>query len=113
MAAGHRRAAATRSRGEGVRRWPWRDPVRRLAVIGGGAWGTALAMVALRAGSLPTVWARNPDVVAAINERHQNPLFLPGVTLDPAIAATADLAFATEAAEAALLVVPAQFLRGV
>jgi glycerol-3-phosphate dehydrogenase (NAD(P)+) len=113
MAAGHRCTAATRSRGKGVRRCPRRDPVRRLTIIGGGAWGTALAMVALRAGALPILWARNPDVVAAINERHQNPLFLPGVTLDPAIAATADLAFAAEGAEAALLVVPAQFLRGV
>ena len=46
-------------------------------------------------------------------ERHQNPLFLPGITLDPAITATTDMAFATEGAEAALLVVPAQFLRGV
>ena len=61
-----------------------RDPVRRLAIIGGGAWGTALAIVARRAGSVPMLWARNRDVVAAINEQHQNPLFLPDVTLDPA-----------------------------
>jgi glycerol-3-phosphate dehydrogenase (NAD(P)+) len=70
-------------------------------------------MVARRAGSIPTLWARDPDVVATINQRHQNPLFLPGVILDPAIAATTDMAVATEGAEAALLVVPAQFLRGV
>jgi glycerol-3-phosphate dehydrogenase (NAD(P)+) len=87
--------------------------VKRLAIIGGGAWGTALAMVALRAGSLPILWARDADVVAAINEHHQNPLFLPGVTLDPAITATTDMASAIEGAEAALLVVPAQFLRRV
>jgi glycerol-3-phosphate dehydrogenase (NAD(P)+) len=87
--------------------------VRRLAIIGGGAWGTALAVVARRAGSLPVLWARDPDVIAAINERHENPLFLPGVRLDPAIAATADIGAAIEDAEAALLVVPAQFLRGV
>jgi glycerol-3-phosphate dehydrogenase (NAD(P)+) len=87
--------------------------VRRLAIIGGGAWGTALAMVAFRAGSLPRLWARDPNVVAAINQRHQNPVFLPGVILDPAITATADMAWATEDAEAALLVVPAQFLRSV
>jgi glycerol-3-phosphate dehydrogenase (NAD(P)+) len=84
-----------------------------LAIIGGGAWGTALAMVALRAGSLPILWARDPDVADKINQYHQNPLFLPGITLDPAIVATADLAFATEGAEALVLVVPAQFLRGV
>jgi len=70
-------------------------------------------MVARRAGALPVLWARDPDVVAAINRHHQNPLFLPGVMLDPAITATADMASATEGAEAALLVVPAQFLRGV
>jgi len=87
--------------------------MRRLAIVGGGAWGTALAMVALRAGSLPILWARDPDVVAAINDHHQNPLFLPGVTLDPTITATTDLTSATDGAEAALLAVPAQFLRGV
>jgi glycerol-3-phosphate dehydrogenase (NAD(P)+) len=70
-------------------------------------------MVALRAGSLPVLWARDPEVVAAINRDHRNPVYLPGVTLDPAITATDDLASATEGAEAALLVVPAQFLRGV
>src|SRR5215472_11384155 len=87
--------------------------MRRLAIVGGGAWGTALAMVALRAGSLPILWARDPGVVAAINNHHQNPFFLPGVTLDPTITATVDLASATDGAEAALLAVPAQFLRGV
>jgi glycerol-3-phosphate dehydrogenase (NAD(P)+) len=87
--------------------------VNRLAVIGGGAWGTTLAIVARRAGSIPVLWARDPTVVAAINERHQNPVFLPNVALDPGITATADIGVAIEAAEAALLVVPAQFLRGV
>jgi glycerol-3-phosphate dehydrogenase (NAD(P)+) len=87
--------------------------VKRLAIIGGGAWGTALALVARRAGAEPLLWARDPDVVAAISERHENPAFLPGIALDPAIGATADLETATAAAEAALLVVPAQFLRGV
>lgn len=87
--------------------------MKRLAIIGGGAWGTALATVACRAGSLPMLWARDPEVVRAINERHENPCFLPDVTLDPAITATSDLRAAVDGAEAALLVVPAQFLRGV
>ena len=100
----HRRAALRGAK---------RDRVRRLAIIGGGAWGTALAMAACRAGSLPVLWARDPDVVTAINERHENPLFLPDVDLDPAITATTDLGTATASAEAALLVVPAQFLREV
>src|SRR5260370_3327977 len=85
--------------------------MRRLAIIGGGAWGTALAMVARRAGSIPRLWARDPGVVATINECHRNPPFLPGVILDPAITATTHMAFATEGADAALLAVPAQFLR--
>ena len=87
--------------------------MRRLAVIGGGAWGTALAIVARRAGSLPVIWARDRDVVAAINERHQNPYFLPDITLDPTITATADIGTAVEDVGAALLAVPAQSLDAV
>jgi glycerol-3-phosphate dehydrogenase (NAD(P)+) len=82
----------------------------RLAIIGAGAWGTALALAARRAGSDVTIWARDPDIAAAINERHENPVYLPGLALDPSIAATADLAQAV-AADAVLLAVPAQFLR--
>jgi glycerol-3-phosphate dehydrogenase (NAD(P)+) len=85
----------------------------RLAVIGGGAWGTALAAVARRAGSDAAIWARDPAIAAAIRERRENPVYLPGVALDPAIRATSDLAEAVAGAEAALVVVPAQFLRDV
>jgi glycerol-3-phosphate dehydrogenase (NAD(P)+) len=84
-----------------------------LAVIGGGAWGTALAIVACRAGAIPVLWARDPDVASSINERHENPIFLPDVGLDPEITATTDLDAAMVGAEAALLAVPAQFLRAV
>ena len=87
--------------------------MERLAIIGGGAWGTALAIVARRAGSLPVIWARDPDVVMAINERHENPIFLPDVPLDTTITATGDIGAAVVGADAALLAVPAQFLRGV
>jgi glycerol-3-phosphate dehydrogenase (NAD(P)+) len=83
----------------------------RLAIVGGGAWGTALGIVARRAGSVPLVWARNPEVVKAINEQHENPIYLPGVNLDPLIVATTDVNKAVSGADAALLVVPAQFLR--
>jgi glycerol-3-phosphate dehydrogenase (NAD(P)+) len=85
----------------------------RLAVIGGGAWGTALAAVACRAGSDTIIWARDPAIAASIGERHENPVYLPGIALDPAIRATSDLAEALARADAALLVVPAQFLREV
>lgn len=87
-------------------------PFQRIAVIGAGAWGTTLALVARRAGRDVLIIAREPEVVAAINERHENPVFLPRVALDPALRATADM---TEAgtADAVLLVTPAQHLRAV
>jgi glycerol-3-phosphate dehydrogenase (NAD(P)+) len=84
--------------------------MQRIGIIGGGAWGTALAVTARRAGRDVTLWARESEVVAAVNQGHENPLFLPGIPLDPAIAATAELADAA-AADAVLLVVPAQHLR--
>jgi glycerol-3-phosphate dehydrogenase (NAD(P)+) len=86
--------------------------VKRLAVIGGGAWGSALASVAARAGAGVVLWARDPNVVAAINQLHESPLFLPGIALDRSITATTDAAVAIAGADAALIVVPAQFLRG-
>jgi len=81
-----------------------------MGIIGGGAWGTALAVVARRAGRQVTMWALEDDTVAAINERGENPGFLPGVELPPGIHATKDLSEAA-AADAVLLVTPAQFLR--
>jgi len=86
--------------------------MQRLAIVGGGAWGTALAIVAHRAGSAVTLWARDPQVVAAIDRHHENPAYLPGVALNPAIAATGDLAAALAGAEGVVLAVPAQFVRG-
>ncbi|HEV2546182.1 MAG TPA: NAD(P)H-dependent glycerol-3-phosphate dehydrogenase [Stellaceae bacterium] len=87
--------------------------IKRVAVIGGGAWGTALAQTARRAGRAVTLWAREPEVVAAINRDHVNPLFLPGVALDPDIRTVGDLAEAVRDAETVLLAVPAQHLRAV
>ena len=88
---------------------------RRLAVIGAGAWGTALAIAAGRGGRMETVslWAHEPDVPAAINARRVNEIFLPGVEIPPVVRATNDLADAVAGAEAVLIVVPAQFVRGV
>ncbi len=84
----------------------------RIGIIGAGAWGTALALVARRAGRDVVVQAREPEVAEAINGGHENALFLPGVALDPAIRATTDAAEAV-AADAVLLATPAQHLRRV
>jgi glycerol-3-phosphate dehydrogenase (NAD(P)+) len=83
----------------------------RLAVIGAGAWGTALAMVGRRAGSDVAVWARSAAIAEAIDRRHENPVYLPGIALDPAITASTNLGTTVAGADAALLAVPAQFLR--
>ena len=83
-----------------------------IAVIGGGAWGTALALAAVQAGAKALLWARESGVVDSINGRHENAQFLPGIALPPAIAATGDLAAAARA-PALLIVVPAQHLRAV
>ncbi|MBI4966678.1 MAG: NAD(P)-dependent glycerol-3-phosphate dehydrogenase [Rhodospirillales bacterium] len=85
--------------------------MERIGIIGGGAWGTALAQTARRGGRTALLWAREPEVVEAINARHENPLFLPGLALDPAIAATADPARLVRESDAVLAVAPSQFLR--
>jgi len=81
-----------------------------VGIMGAGAWGTALAVVARRAGREASLWAREPEVAAAINGRHENPVFLPGIELDPAIRASTDPA-ALAGADGILLAAPAQFLR--
>jgi glycerol-3-phosphate dehydrogenase (NAD(P)+) len=84
--------------------------VQSIGIIGAGAWGTALALVALRAGRAVTIWAREPEVARDIAEAHANTAYLPGIALDPAIRTTTDLAVAARS-DALLLAVPAQFLR--
>jgi len=83
-----------------------------IGIVGAGAWGTALCQVTRRAGRDVVLWAREPEVAEAVNRRHENPDYLPGVTLDSGLRATAVLEEAA-AADAVVLAVPAQFLRGV
>ncbi len=85
----------------------------RIGVIGGGAFGTAMACVLRRSRHEVLVWAREPEVPSAINERHVNALFLSGVPLDPGIRATGDLAAATRGVALVLMAVPAQHVRTV
>lgn len=80
-------------------------------VIGAGAWGTALAS-ALAGNGPVTLWAREADVVSAINTSRENPVFLPGIKLPAGITATTNLPDMT-GCDIILLVVPAQHLRAV
>ena len=83
-----------------------------VAVLGGGAWGTALAQMLASDGRDVTLWALEPEVVAEINADHRNTPFLPDAELAPTIRATGDLADVADA-QVVLAVVPAQHLRSV
>jgi glycerol-3-phosphate dehydrogenase (NAD(P)+) len=82
-----------------------------VAVMGAGAWGTALAKVLAEAGSEVRLWARRPDLAERINATRHNPDHLPDVRLPPGIRATADAADALRGVTTALLGVPAQTMR--
>jgi glycerol-3-phosphate dehydrogenase (NAD(P)+) len=83
----------------------------RVGILGGGAWGTALAQVCAEGGET-LLWAREPEVVEGVNACHENALFLAGVPLDPAIRATSELA-ELASCDALLVVTPAQHMRSV
>ena len=82
----------------------------RIGVLGGGAWGTALAQVAASDGEPVQLWARESEVCSAINRVHENTAFLPGVALSPAIVATSVLNDLGRC-DALLIVTPAQHVR--
>ena len=84
----------------------------KLGIIGGGAWGTALAQVASAGGRETLLWALEPEVVEAVNSRHENVAFLPGVPLSPAIRATSNLD-ELDGSDAWLVVTPAQHMRAI
>ncbi|CAO3405735.1 Glycerol-3-phosphate dehydrogenase [NAD(P)+] (EC 1.1.1.94) [Azospirillum largimobile] len=88
------------------------SPLHRIGVVGGGAWGTALALAALRAGRETLLWAREPAVVEAMSIRRENRDYLPGVPLPDALRVTGDLADLGDC-DAVLLVSPAQHARSV
>jgi glycerol-3-phosphate dehydrogenase (NAD(P)+) len=83
----------------------------RAAVFGAGSWGTAFALVLADAGHDVTIWGRRPDLCAAINEKHENLDYLPGIELPATIRATSDPAEAADGAGLVVLAVPSQRLR--
>ena len=84
----------------------------KLGIIGGGAWGTALAQVASAGGRETIVWALEPEVVESISSAHENRLFLAGIPLNPAIRATSDMRELHDC-DAWMVVTPAQHMRSV
>ena len=83
-----------------------------IGVIGGGAWGTALAQVAASGGADVLIWVREAEVRASINDRGENAVFLPGIRLSPRVVATESLD-ALRGCDAILVVTPAQHMRAV
>ena len=84
----------------------------RVAVIGAGSWGTALACLAAARAEV-RLWAREPEVVEAVRERRENSIYLPGYPLPPAVTCTGDLAQALEGAAIVIMAVPSHGFREV
>lgn len=85
--------------------------MRKIGILGAGAWGTALAMSLSRKKKVVSILAREPQVVQSINYQHENTMFLSGHKLDPLIKATNDLQEACHDADIIMLVIPSQYVR--
>ncbi|MGN6175663.1 MAG: NAD(P)H-dependent glycerol-3-phosphate dehydrogenase, partial [Streptosporangiaceae bacterium] len=79
--------------------------------MGAGMWGTTFAQVLCDAGTPAVLWGRRPELTEAINQRHENPDYLPGITLTSALRATCDPVEALRGTDLVVLAVPAQTLR--
>ena len=84
---------------------------QKIAVIGAGAWGTALAHLLANRGRKVTIWAFEPETAAEINAKHLNSVFLPGVNLNPDLRAEIKMSKAVAGAEMVLMVTPSHVLR--
>src|SRR6185295_2795658 len=85
--------------------------MKRIAIIGGGSWGTALALVASRNGHQVRLWSRNQQVVDAINRSHLNNVYLANVVLPESILATGQLAEALGGADLVIMAAPSHATR--
>lgn len=88
-------------------------PRMRCTVVGGGAWGTAIADRLARNGHATVLWAREEDVVESVNARQENARFLPGAPLSPALRADGDMARALDGASLVVYAAPSHVLRSV
>ncbi len=86
--------------------------IKKLSIIGSGAWGTALAQLATLAGNDVILWGRDARTIAAINKNHENATYLTDTSLDPKINATTNLTDISDS-DALLIAVPAQSVRNV
>ena len=85
----------------------------RAAVLGAGAWGTALADLLARSGHQTRLWAFEPEVAQAVNQEHANPVFLPGFGLHPELKASSELEPVLAGAQMVVLVMPSHVYRAV
>lgn len=85
----------------------------RVAVIGAGSWGTALAQLTARKGVETVLWSYEPEVAEAVNTEHRNPLYLSEVSLDPRLRATTDIQQAVREATTVVSVSPSHVVRDV
>ena len=85
----------------------------RIAVVGGGAWGTTLADLLVRKGESVTLWAREPEVVESVNREHVNSVFLPGCALAAGLRASGELAEVVDGAEVVVSSAPSHAVRAV
>lgn len=82
----------------------------KILVVGGGSWGTAFANF-LAPGHPVKLWLREPDIVEAINDRHENPVFLSDIPLSPRLEAVSNLEEETKNADIIIFAVPSKFIR--
>jgi glycerol-3-phosphate dehydrogenase (NAD(P)+) len=83
----------------------------RIAIIGAGSWGTALAIVAARAGNDLQLWSRNPAVVESINREHVNPVYLKGAQVPESVGASGDIVEVVDGKELVVLAAPSHVTR--
>ena len=85
--------------------------MKQIAIVGGGSWGTALAVIAARAGHEVRLWSRNSDVVNSINDQRVNLRYLSSTSIPAGVVATGDIGTALNGASMVLIAVPSHGAR--